>query len=207
MLTLSGGELFATNILYHSAYLMYRCYHLRSTISKKRSKYLFRCYISYAGYTLVLLFFVTIAYDWRTGMGKNTILENGHCSFADPSSYNTFFLFIFIAIINRFLQITMLSAYLVCLYKFNLNVRAAQVTLDVRHSRKLFRIAIAMGATIGFSFFTYFFVVFVPEYSEIIISITGIIELIQQVAIMTSFMCTKKMYTLCKTYCLETNQN
>ena len=106
-------------------------------------------------------------------MGKYTILENGHCSFADPSFYNTFFLFIFIATINRFLQITMLSAYFVYLYKFNLNVRTAQVTLDVRHIHKLFRIATAMGSTIGFSFFTYFLVVFIPEYSEIIISITG----------------------------------
>ena len=124
--------------------------------------------------------------------------------FADPSSYNTFFLFIFIATINRFLQIAMLSAYFVYLYKFNLNVRAAQVTLDVRHSCKLFRIATAMGATIGFSFFTYFLVVFIPEYSE---SITNIIKLIQQVTIMASFMCTKKISTLYEAYCLETNQN
>ena len=120
---------------------MYRCYHLRPAISKKRSEYLLRCYTAYAGYTLILLFFVTIAYDWRTGMGKYTILENGHCSFVDPSSYNTFFLYSFIAIINRFLQITMLSAYFVYLYKLNINVLTAQVTLDVRHSCKLFRIA------------------------------------------------------------------
>ena len=49
-----------------------------------------------------------------------------------------------------------------------------------------------MEAAVGFSFFTYFLVVFIPEYSDIIISITGIIELTQQVAIMTSFMCTKR---------------
>ena len=58
-LTLSGVELFTTNILYyvyHSAYLMYRCYHLRSAISKKKSEYLFRCYTAYAVYTLLLLF-------------------------------------------------------------------------------------------------------------------------------------------------------
>ena len=63
-----------------------------------------------------------------------------------------FLLYIFTAIINRFLQITMLSAYFVYLYKFNLNVCTAQVTLDVWHSCKLFRITTAMGATIGFSF-------------------------------------------------------
>ena len=192
MLTLSGKVVFATNILYHSAYIMYRCYHLKSSMSKKRSEYLFRRHIAYAGFTLILVLFVTIAYDWRTGMDKYTILPNGHCSFADPSSYNTLYLFVIITFINKVLQITMFSAYLYYLYKFNLNVRAAQVTLDVRYSRKLFRIATAMGASIGFSFFTYFLVVFIPEYSDIIITSSGNLELIQQVVIMTSFMCTKR---------------
>ena len=126
-LTFSGSEMFATDIIYHSAYIMYCCYHLKSEISKKRSEYLFRCYTGYAGFTLILLFFVTITYDWRNGIGKYTILENGHCSFVDTSSYNTLFLTIFI-ITNKFLQL-MFIAYLFYLYKFNLNVRAAQVTL------------------------------------------------------------------------------
>ena len=123
-------------------------------------------------------------------MDKYTILPNGHCSFIDPSTYNTFYLFVFIVFINKFLQMTMFSAYLYYLYKFNLNVRAAQVTLDVRYNRKLFRIVTTMGASIGFSFFL---VVFIPEYSDIITS-SGNFELIQQVVIMTSFMCTKKIY-------------
>ena len=140
-------------------------------------------------------------------MDKYTILPNGHCSFADPSSYNTLYLFVIITFINKVLQITMFSAYLYYLYKFNLNVRAAQVTLDVRYSRKLFRIATATGASIGFSFFTYFLVVFIPEYSNIIITSSGNLELIQQVVIMTSFMCTKKMYAKCKACCLEIDQS
>ena len=65
---------------------MYRCYHLKSSMSKKRSEYLFRRYIAYAGFTLILLFFAYA--DWRTGMDKYTILPNGHCSFADPSYYS-----------------------------------------------------------------------------------------------------------------------
>ena len=47
----------------------------------------------------------------------------------------------------------MFSAYLVYYHKFNLNVCAAQVSLD--YSRKLVRIAIAMGGTIGLSFFIF----------------------------------------------------
>ena len=69
-LTFAGNELFATNVLTHCAYLMYRCYHLKSKISKKTLGFLFRCYTTYAGCTLILIFFVTIAYDWRTGVGE-----------------------------------------------------------------------------------------------------------------------------------------
>ena len=50
ILTLASEEVFATNILYHLAYIMYRCYHLKSAMSKKRSEYLFRRYIAYAGF-------------------------------------------------------------------------------------------------------------------------------------------------------------
>ena len=76
-------ESFATNILTHSACLMYRCYHLRSEISKKRSNCLLRCYTAYAANTLALVFFVTIAYDWMTGNGKYTISASVHCYIAD----------------------------------------------------------------------------------------------------------------------------
>ena len=133
----SGAEVFATNILTHSAYIMYRCYHLRSGISKKRSNYLFRHYTSYAAFTLVLLFFVTIAYDWRTGNGKYTILASGHCIILDHPSYNTLAISGFVTAINKILQMMMFSTYLVYLYKFNKNVHAAGVTLQ--HSRKLFK--------------------------------------------------------------------
>ena len=53
---------------------MYHCYHLQSNLSKKKSEYLLRCYTSYTGFTLILLFFVTIAYDWSTGNGNTNNL-------------------------------------------------------------------------------------------------------------------------------------
>ena len=190
-------ELFATVILSHLAYIMYRCYHLRSSISKKRSEYLFKCYTAYAGFTLILLFFVTIAYDWRTGIGKYTMLANGHCNMY-PSCYNTIVLNLFVITINKFLQIIMFSAYLVYYYKFNMNVRAAQISLD--YSRKLVRIAISMGATIGFSFFIFTLSVFIPQYSSVSYTSSGILLFIQQAVIMISFLCTKKIATLCKAY-------
>ena len=150
---ITGSELFAANILYHSAYLMYRCYLLKPQISKQRSEYLFRRYIGSASFTLILLFFVTIPYDWRTGIGQNTIMGNGLCSLLDPFSYNSLFLFLFILNIIKFLQITMFSGFVFYYYKFNLNVQAAQVTL--KYSHELSRVAIVMGVTIGFSVLTF----------------------------------------------------
>ena len=57
ILAIAGVELFGTNILSYLAYLMYRCYHLKSEIPKKRSQFLFRCFTAYATFTLILLFF------------------------------------------------------------------------------------------------------------------------------------------------------
>ena len=194
----SGVEVFATNILTHLAYIMYHCYHLRSGISKKRSNYLFRHYTGYAAFTLVLLFFVTIAYDWRTGNGKYTILASGHCIILDHPSYNTLAISGFVTAINKILQMMMFSTYLVYLYKFNKNVRAAGVTLQ--HSRKLLRVATAMGSAIGLSSFLYILLVIIPECSNFIFIISSILFLIQQVVIFASLLLTKKMSTLCKAY-------
>ena len=195
----AGTGLFAACILTHLAYVMYRCYHLKSEMSKKTSKFLFRCYTAYASITLILQFFVTIAYDWRTGNGKYTLLANGHCNFIDQYqySYKTLFFGDFIIAINKFVEITMFSIYLVYFYKFNVNIRPANVSLQ--YNRVLFRVAIAMGATVGPSYFIFILLlIFDPEYSNII-GISGtILVLIQQAVITASFMCTKKMSALCK---------
>ena len=196
-LAITGTESFGTNILCHLAYLMYRCYHLKSEISKKRSQFLFRHYTGYAAFILILLFFVTIAYDWRTGNGKYTSSASGHCRFLHPS-YNTVMFFIFIVTINKFLQITMFLVYLVYYYKFNMNVHAAQVSL--RYSQKLFRIAIAMGATVGLTYFVAISGLLFPEYSDITIIISNVLSFSQQAVILASLMCTKKIFTLCKAY-------
>ena len=181
---------------------MYCCYHLKSQLSKKRSEYLLRCYTSYIGFTLILLFFVTIAYNWRTGNGKYTILVTGHCIFTHHSAYNTSLISDIIVAANKILQIILFIAYLVYYYKFNLNVHAAQVSLSTQTSQKLFRIALAMGGNVGLSFFIYFPVPFNPEYLDIAIVGSATLFFIQQTVIMASFICTKKMYNLCKSYVL-----
>ena len=196
-LTFTSSEIFATDLLSFLAYIMYRCYHLKSEISKKTSQFLLRCYTAYAVFALTLLFFVTIAYDWSTGNGKYTILANGHCNNIDYSTYNTLYFSNSIIGINKFLQIIMFSAYLVYYYKFNLNVRAAQVSLQ--YDRHLIKIAIAMGASIGLSYFI-FTISVILGVTRIALMTGSILLLIQQIVIMTSYISTKKIFGLCKEY-------
>ena len=202
MISYAGTELFATTILAHLAYIMYRCYNLKSEISSKNKNFLFRCYSAYVFITLVLLFFVTITYDWRTENGRYTLLPNGRCNFIDKYSYKTLFLSDVIVITNKFVQITMFLAYLVYFYK--LKMAFCDGETSIQYNQMLFRIAIAMGATIGLSQFIWMLLAFDSEYSDII-SISGtILLLIQQIVIMTSFMCTRKITEHFKT-CFSRN--
>ena len=198
MLGHTGSASFGTSILSYLAYIMYRCYHLKSKMSKKTSGFLFRCYTAYASTALILILFVVIAYDWRTGNDKHTILKTGHCFFIDrPTSYNTVMIVHSFVSINKLLQFVMFLAYLVYYYKFNMNVRAAQVTLQ--YGKKLSKIGVAMGGNVGLAYFIYIVLwLFIPEYIGISFIISSVLALIQQTVIMVCFMCTKKMYTLCK---------
>ena len=125
-------------------------------------------------------------------------MESGHCYYLDHPSYDTLVFGSTITLINKFLQITMFLAYLVYLYKFNLNVCAAQVTLQ--YSQKLFRTATAMGGTVGLAFFFFIPVLFIPEHSYIFVTIGVTFLLIQQVVIFASLVCTKKVSVMCKGY-------
>ena len=200
MITTTSIELFATVILTHLAYIMYRCYHLKSEISKKRSQFLFRCYLAYAFIALILLFFVIITYDWRTGNGRFTLLPNGHCNYINPHSYSTLLFSDTFNAINKLVEIIMLVAYVVYFYKFRVSIGGTQI-LNVRYNRELLKIAIAMGATIGLSFFIWVSSIFFHSDYLVIIGISGAVFLfIQQVMIMSIFLCTKKMFGLCKAY-------
>ena len=197
LLSTTGMESFATTILTHLAYTMYRCYHLKSEISDKNKKMLFRCYSAYALITLILLFFVIITYDWRTGNGRYILLPNGHCNFSEQS-YGTLYLSEAIKVINKFVQITMFLVYLVYFCELKIAFREAENL--ARYSRKLFRIAITMGANVGLARFIWLIFSFHPEYSKIITISAIILFLMQQIVIMSSFMCTRRMSELCKSY-------
>ena len=191
-------EASATNILTHLAYVMYHCYNLNEEISDKRSKFLFLCYSAYAFITLVLFFILVIVYDWRTGNAKYTMLPNGHCNFIDLYAYKTIYLSHIFAFINKLAQIAMLLTYLVYFYKSKVNINNPQIF--ARYSRKLFKISIAMGATVGLSTFIWIPIAFDLPYSAIF-EITGTISFfIQQAVIMTSFLSIKRMTNFCRAY-------
>ena len=196
MMSDTGSELFATTLLSHLAYLMYRSYWLKPEISDKNKQLLFKYYVAYAFITLVLLFFLTITYDWRTENGRYTLLPNGHCDHIDQYAYKTLFLGEVIGVINKFIQIAMFLAYLFYFYKLKADFRDAPDS--ARYNRELFKIAIAMGATVGLSRLIWILVVFDPSYSFTINTSGATLLLIQQVVIMTIFMCTRKISELCK---------
>ena len=191
------SELLATNVLTHLAYIMYRCYNLKSCVCKKTSKQLVKYYISYTLIPLTLVFFVVIAYDWRTGNGSYTILPNGHCSFLD---YYRRILFICkaLAIINKVVQITVFTVYVAYFYKFKSYIRDTRIS-NMQYDKELVKIAFAMGATIGLSDFIWTLGTFYLKFSNITNVIGAILIFTQQCVIMSTFLCTKKMYDLCKT--------
>ena len=155
-------EVFATNMLTHLAYTMYRCYKLKSELSDKASQFLFRCYLAYALITLVLLLFLVITYDLRTGNGRHILLPNGHCAFVDQYSYDTLLVAEILPAINKVIQISMFITYIVYYIKFNVIIGSAEISK--RYNKDLFKLAIAMGATIGLSYFVFTFLVFDSEY-------------------------------------------
>ena len=187
-----GTEAFATDVLIHLAYIMYRCHKLKSKISTKKSHYLFKWYATYVFGTLLLFAFLTISYDLITGNGKYLFLPNGRCSFF-PRSYKTAFIADAFFLINKAIQSTMFIAYLVYFYKLTQSFNNTETS--PQYNLALSRIAIGMGATIDLSYFVWM----VPtdqEYSYIT-SISGALLLfIQQCIIMTSYLCTKKMSEL-----------
>ena len=124
MLSTTGIEVFAMTILAHLVYVMRCCYNLKSEITSRNEKFIFRCYIAYALSTLVLLFFLIIVYDWRTENGRHVLLP-GHCNFFDQYSYDTLHINNAIAIANKVAQITMFIAYLVYFCKFKAEFRDA----------------------------------------------------------------------------------
>ena len=72
IITSLGIETITACILTYLANLMYYSYNLK-TMSKSKSKFLYKCYTAYVIGTIIFFLFVIIAYDLKAGNGKYTI--------------------------------------------------------------------------------------------------------------------------------------
>jgi len=136
--------------------------------------------------------FLTLSYDIGTNNGAH-IFPNTHCGAIDSflgSAINA------ILTPNKSIQIVLFAVYLY--YKYQLN-KDAQNSIILNSQEKLLdRIAVAVGTTVGLAYpFTIAFTLFE---SQLALTVSFLLFLIQNCMIMASLLCTKKMKQMCKDY-------
>jgi len=187
MLAVISVEVFATSLLTHLAYLMYRSYHLKPELPKARSIFLFRCYIAYEIVTVLFTVFLILLSDIPADKSRYTLLADGHCNFLNQNAYTTLVLMYVIACSYKVVQVGMFMVYLYYAYK-TYNIISDPLASN-RQQKKLFKIAATMGATVGVSFFIFLSVFLVDmSYLPIIAIVGSVYLLLQQAVIMISFM-------------------
>ena len=192
------AEGFATCIIAYLAYIMHHSYKGRE-LTEKLNKKLYKYSMVYVLGLLFLFNIFIVSYDFGTGAYKHVILPDGHCSFINPTEYDTIEIAHAHNTLNKAIQITLIVVYFVYHYKLNKMLKMVHsmiVNTDQQQNRMFLKIAITMGVTIGISEFIFIFNRFVS------ISIVGIIGalalLIQQCAIVVLIMCSRNVPQLCK---------
>ncbi|XP_065920561.1 uncharacterized protein [Dysidea avara] len=194
--------LFATCLLHHVAYLMYRSYKLKPEMSKKTSKHFYMRYIAYVLGTTLLSGFLIILYDVVTGNGRNTILLSGHCAIPTFQTYDPLVFISAASFTNKIVQVVIFITYLYYKYKVTKLMIIHGTGVSGKLNRKLHKITIAVGATIGLSHFGYLLQLMVGVNIQPLLN--GMF-LIQQCVIMACFLgtCTKKVQQLYREYYLK----
>ena len=194
-----ANEGFVTCIIAYLAYIMrhsYKCRQMNKEINKKLYKY---SIVYVLGSLLVFNIFI-VSYDFGTDAFKHVILPNGHCSFINPTEYDTIGISHANHTLNKFIQITLLVVYFVYYYKLNKMLKMVHnmvANTDQQHNRWFFKIAITMGATIGISQFLFGYITFFKQ-TNIVGIVGGLSLLVQQSVIVILLMCSKKVSKLCK---------
>ena len=180
MFTVMTTESYTTCIMFHVAYTMYLNFKLRSEMPKKLLLH-YNCFV----FGLLALFAVIIiGYDLYSGNGKQTILPDGYCVFAnDRSSYQTQVITDFHNSTHKVAHMSLLVIFLFYYYNYkkrsniiapasrdNSNVNPTRVPV----SKLLFRIAVAMGAFVGISrLMLIATAMFAPSYIDVTTPIAG----------------------------------
>ena len=197
MIMYISSETAAMCLLTHIAYVMYKSHHLQQ-ISGDRNKRLFKYYIVYMLSLTTISLLLILIYDLVTGNWRDTILANGQCVHLNQTIYGTMPFMFAISSINKALQIIMFIIYLYYYFKVR-NIIGNETIIESKTSQKLFKVAVAMGATIGISqlFFAFNRI---SGANLMVVEHTGVILLfVQQCIIVMSFGWIKNVYkSICK---------
>ena len=146
--TYIGYEAIRTCILAHSAYHMRQSYKM-IPFNPREDKVAWRRYLCYIIGTIAIAMLMTLTYHVGTTQGR----YNGYCSKRDPIFFTMITLMYIFTFINAPIQIGMFIMYLYYWYK----LRNSRDITDYQINKKIFQVAVAMGATISIS--NFFFLV------------------------------------------------
>jgi len=181
-------EVFATCILTHLAYVMYRGSKLKPEMSRDRSNLLLKCYITYEIFTLLLTLILAVLYNLLVNSRPHIFLPNDHCRLNITLKIITI-----PTTFNKVAQILMFLIYLY--YSYKLGKKIHNAGMPSRQQSHLSKIAISIGATVGISHFIY---VIYLAYNLPVVELCFGVFLVQQCVIMASSLSMKKMHQLCK---------
>jgi len=193
IISVIGLEALVTCILSHIATTMHHSYKMQSPMSKETSQRHFNFYVIYTVGITLLDVFLTICFDVATGNYKDAILPNGQCVTFEVGAYSTLQITVFVNGIHKLVQLMRLITYLYYTYKLSKDISDAGISSD--RQSDLHKVAIAMGAFIGLSYFL-FTLTAIFDLATVIVPFTQALFLMQQSAIVAIFLCSKKVRRL-----------
>ena len=152
MLSTMTFECYSTCILFHTALTMYYSYKCKSEMPK--NLYFFcNCFV----FSLLVIFVPIIkGYDLYSGNGKQTILPSGHCT-SNRGHYHTLWIKDFLHLCNKVARLSFFAVFLFFYCKRRGSIKDAEHReASIQVSKKLIRIGIAMGATVGIAHTAWF---------------------------------------------------
>ena len=188
----------------HITYVIYLTYKLKR-ISEHKIKYLRKCYTTYVLCMLAIFISLALIYDIVTGSGRFTLQSDGLCSPYMQGSYHTQFIMDLFIGINKVLQVVVLALYFIYFFK----LYKTQSKLDPlvfsnsQLNRELFKVALAMAASIITSQFFYAINIMVGSQMD---GIGGIFLIVHQLVIMICMLCTKQRTRSCRKLLCKKNR-
>ena len=192
--TYIGYEAIATCILAHSVHHMRQSYKM-IPLSPRDNKIVWRRCLCYVIGTIAIAMLVILTYDVGTTEGQ----YNEYCSKYDPVYVTMVTLKYSFTLINAPIQIAMFMTYLYYWYK----MRNSRDLTDYQINQQIFRVAVAMGATISIANF-FFIADWInvrkngSDFSPLVQTIATVMHLLQHYIIVGSLRWVRKVY---KAYC------